>query len=112
MIAYIFINILFIYQMFLKTIVEFLQIYQKNMTRVLDHLFYAEFKEYSQPETKKKFSFKKKKKTKDKIKAPIICQYFRSMAGLVWLYPAAIAEAWFSLFLGCQCHTDSNKKLK
>ena len=97
--------------MFLKTIVEFLQIYQKNMTRVLDHLFYAEFKENPKPDNdKKKFRFKKKKKTKEKIKAPIICQYFRSIAGLVWLYPAAIAEAWFSLFLGCDC--DSNKKLK
>ena len=52
--------------MFLKTIVEFLQIYQKNMTRVLDHLFYAEFKENPKPDNdKKKVRFKiKKKKTK------------------------------------------------
>ena len=38
MILYIFTNIIFIYQMFIKTIIEFLQIYQKNMLSIIDHL--------------------------------------------------------------------------
>ena len=83
------------------------------MTRVLDHIFYAEFNEYSEDINRKRFSIRRrKKKCQQKFKAPVACQYFRSIFGLIWLYPAALAEAWFSLFLGCEFQQNSSKKLK
>ena len=114
MIAYFLITTLFIFQMFLKTIIEFLQIYQKNMTRVLDQIFYAELREYNNNNKRKKrlLFMKSRPNYKAKIKAPLVCQYLRSLTGLFWLYPAILAEAWFSLFLGREFQCEYNKKLK
>lgn len=94
--------------MFIKTIIEFLQIYKKNMLSIIDHLM-NENLENDLKKKKKKFKFKKKIV---KEEAPLHLKFIRNLLESVWIYPALFAETWFGIFLSTKYKINYNKKLK
>lgn len=44
--------------------------------------------------------------------APLLCTHFRNLAGLFWVYPAAVVEMWSRMFLGCDCECSLEKRDK
>ena len=106
MIGSFFVNVRFVFQIWLQTLTEVLIVYQVNMNRVLDFVFYTEFQELTDNSGESRF-YRKSKRTSvecEKItEVPLFCKYFRNVAGLFWVYPASVAESWVNMFMGCDC---------
>ena len=112
MIASFFINVRFICQLWLQTLCEFLVIYQVNMNRLLDYIFYTEFKELSDYSGESQLYNHPKRTTfsSKSVEVPLFCKYFRNIVGLFWIYPAAVVEWWILILLGVPTIRDTSTK--